>query len=78
MAIDFTFPPEVEEARQRMRAFIDEDVRPSEERLAAESAGRADWRSELDRLRTRAHELDLWMPHMTREWGGAGLGPTAS
>jgi acyl-CoA dehydrogenase len=77
MAIDFTFPPEVEEARQRMRAFIDEDVRPSEERLAAESAGRADWRGELDRLRTRAHELDLWMPHMPREWGGAGLGPTA-
>jgi acyl-CoA dehydrogenase len=77
MAIDFTFPPEVEEARQRMRAFVDEDIRPTEERLVADTAGRADWRAELDRLRARARDLDLWMPHMPREWGGVGHGPTA-
>ncbi|MDE3085648.1 MAG: acyl-CoA dehydrogenase family protein [Acidobacteriota bacterium] len=77
MAIDFTFPPDVEEARLRMRAFVDDDVRPSEERLLAEAAGRADWRGELDRLRLRARELELWMPHMPPEWGGAGLGPSA-
>ncbi len=77
MAIDFTFPPEVEEARQRMRAFVDEDIRPTEERLVSDTAGRADWRAELDRLRARARELELWMPHMPREWGGAGQGPTA-
>ncbi len=77
MAIDFTFPPEVEDARQRMRAFVDEDVRPTEERLVSETAGRADWRAELDRLRARARELELWMPHMPREWGGVGYGPTA-
>jgi acyl-CoA dehydrogenase len=77
MAIDFTFPPEVEEARQRMRAFVDEDIVPTETRLLAEAGGRADWRAELDRLRTRARELDLWMPHMPAEWGGVGLGPTA-
>ncbi|HXQ43320.1 MAG TPA: acyl-CoA dehydrogenase family protein [Acidimicrobiales bacterium] len=77
MAIDFTFPPEVEDARQRMRAFVDEDVRPTEERLVSETAGRADWRAELDRLRARARELELWMPHMPREWGGVEYGPTA-
>src|SRR5580658_1041915 len=77
MAIDYTFPPEVEEARQRMRAFVDEDITPSEERLLAEAAGRGDWRAELDRLRSRARELDLWMPHMPTEWGGVGHGPTA-
>ncbi len=77
MAIDFTFPPEVEDARQRMRAFVDEDVRPTEERLVSDTAGRADWRAELDRLRARARELELWMPHMPREWGGVGYGPTA-
>ncbi len=33
MAIDFTFDPDVEEARVRMRAFVDDDVRPTEERL---------------------------------------------
>lgn len=77
MAIDFSFAPEVEDARQRMRAFMDEDVRPTEERLLSETAGRADWRAELDRLRNRARELELWMPHMPAEWGGAGFGPTA-
>jgi len=77
MTIDFTFPPEVEEARQRMRAFVDEDIRPTEERLLSDAAGRADWRAELDRLRSRAKELELWMPHMPRDWGGAGHGPTA-
>jgi acyl-CoA dehydrogenase len=77
MAIDFTFSPDVEEARMRMRRFVDEDVRCTEERLLAEASGRGDWRAELDRLRARARQLDLWMPHMPREWGGVGLGPTA-
>src|ERR1700676_2227283 len=77
MAIDFTFEPAVEEARLRMRAFVDDDVRPAEERLSEEGAGRGDWRAELDRLRHRARDLDLWMPHMPKEWGGVGLGPTA-
>jgi acyl-CoA dehydrogenase len=77
MAIDFTFSPEVEESRLQMRAFMDEDVRPTEERLLEESAGRADWRGELDRLRDEARRRGLWMPHMPPEWGGAGLGPTA-
>ena len=77
MAIDFTFEPHVEEARLRMRAFVDEDVRPTEERLTADNSGRADWRAELDRLRARARDLDLWMPHMPKAWGGVGLRPTA-
>jgi acyl-CoA dehydrogenase len=77
MAIDFTFSPDVEEARLRMRAFIEGDVIPTEERLIKDASGRADWRAELDRLRDQARQLDLWMPHMPREWGGAGLGPTA-
>lgn len=76
MAIDFTFPPDVEDARQRMRSFMD-DVRSAEERLGKEGAGRADWRGELDRLRLAAQEQGLWMPHMPEAWGGMGLGPTA-
>lgn len=77
MAIDFTFPPDVEEARQQMRAFMEGEVRPTEERLSKEAAGRADWRSELDRLRQAARQRGLWMPHMPVEWGGMGIGPTA-
>ncbi|MHB8682180.1 MAG: acyl-CoA dehydrogenase family protein [Acidimicrobiales bacterium] len=77
MAIDFTFAPDVEDARQRMRAFMEDEVGPTEQRLMADGSGRADWRAELDRLRGLARELGLWMPHMPEEWGGAGLGPTA-
>ncbi|HXX90943.1 MAG TPA: acyl-CoA dehydrogenase family protein [Acidimicrobiales bacterium] len=77
MAIDFTFPPDVEDARRRMRAFVDEDVRPTEERLMSDGSGRADWRAELDRLRGTARELGLWNPHMPEAWGGPGFGPTA-
>jgi len=43
----------------------------------ADSSGRAEWRAELDRLRSTARDQDLWMPHMPSEWGGMGLGPTA-
>lgn len=77
MAIDFTFAPDVEEARQHMRSFMEVEVRPTEERLISESSGRADWRGELDRLRDEARRQGLWMPHMPAEWGGAGLGATA-
>jgi len=77
MAIDFSFSPDVEDARQRMRGFMQDEVALTEQRLMAEAAGRADWRAELDRLRTLARDLGLWMPHMPAEWGGAGLGPTA-
>ena len=77
MAIDFSFAPDVEDARQRMRAFITDEVRATEQRLTADSSGRADWRAELDRLRQMARELGLWMPHMPADWGGAGFGPTA-
>src|SRR5579872_5487406 len=77
MAIDFTFDKDTEDARLRMRAFMDDDVRPTEERLISDASGRGDWRAELDRLRAQARALDLWMPHMPTEWGGAGLGPTA-
>jgi acyl-CoA dehydrogenase len=77
MAIDFSFPPDVEEARQHMRAFMDDEVRATEARLLAETAGRADWRGALDNLRDEARRRGLWMPHMPPAWGGAGLGPTA-
>jgi len=77
MAIDFTFPPDVEAARLKVKAFIDEEIVPTETRLLKESAGRGDWRTALDQLRAGAKEAGLWLPHMPAEWGGMGLGPTA-
>lgn len=77
MAIDFTFPPDVEEARSGIKAFVDEVVVPTEKKLMAESAGRGDWRAALDGMREAAKAEGYWLPHMPEEWGGMGLGATA-
>ena len=79
--IDFTLPPEVEEIRVKVRSFMDEVVRPSEEKLTAEH-GHEGWpRDDTVRLiiegRKAAHEWGVWLPHMPAEYGGLGLGPTA-
>jgi acyl-CoA dehydrogenase len=77
MAIDFTFPPEVEEVRQRVRAFMDDEVRPAEEEVRAQGNERRDLIEAIVRLRAKAKELGLWLPHMPEDLGGMGLGPTA-
>ncbi len=77
MAIDFCFPPEVEDVRKRVRAFMEAEVKPAEtEDLWAEH-NRRKLVETIIALRKKAHEAGLWMPHMPEEWGGMGLGPTA-
>jgi acyl-CoA dehydrogenase len=77
MAIDFSLTPELEGIRTKVRAFINEVVKPGE---AAISTGRLD---ETDRaayvevlmsMRKEAFKVGLWMPHMPKDWGGMGLG----
>src|SRR3990172_3768671 len=75
MPIDFNLPPEVEEVRQRVRQFMEEDVGPTEEKLRQNEADRNAYVREIVRLRQRAKELGLWNPHLPPEWGGMGLGP---
>ncbi|HEX9993105.1 MAG TPA: acyl-CoA dehydrogenase family protein [Acidimicrobiales bacterium] len=77
MAIDFSFPPEVEEVRRRVRDFMTGEVRPVEEKADADGWSRGDWIRAIVELRGRAKEAGLWLPHMPPEWGGMGLGPTA-
>jgi acyl-CoA dehydrogenase len=77
MAIDFTFPPDVDEAREHIRAFIQDEIESTEKRLTAEQADHSEWRTALHSLRDRAKEQGVWLPHMPPEWGGMGLGPTA-
>ncbi|WCO66844.1 acyl-CoA dehydrogenase family protein [Iamia majanohamensis] len=76
MAIDFTLDPDVEELRLRVRAFVDEVVRPADARIG--DLDRVDERDEyvkiLIDLRVQAQEAGLWMPHMPKEWGGMELG----
>jgi acyl-CoA dehydrogenase len=74
--IDFTFPPEVEDVRLRVRRFMDESVRPRWE--SVDQDDRKEVVKAIVELRGKArNEEKLWLPHMPAEWGGMGLGPTA-
>ena len=76
MAIDFTFPPEVEDARMLVHKFFTEQVQP---RLSAISRGevKEDYGVAVKDLRGTAKAQGLWAPHMPEEWGGMGFGITA-
>ena len=80
MAIDFSLAPELEELRGRVRAFVDDVVRPAEQRIEADSlrvTDRGAYYRELLALRSAAREAGLWLPQMPPEWGGMGLGHVA-
>ncbi len=77
MAIDFTFPQEVDDARLLVRKFMQESVRPRMDALREEKASGDDWRSTIYELREQAKGQGLWAPHMPEDWGGMGMGITA-
>jgi acyl-CoA dehydrogenase len=77
MAIDFTFPPEIDEIRLKVRDFMDQVVRPIEEKAESDSWGRSDWVKASVDMRQAAKDWGLWLPHMPAEWGGMGLGHVA-
>ena len=81
MGIDFTLPDDVEEIRQRVREFMDSELRPAEEKLYANASGgepeRRDVVALILEMREKAKEWGVWLPHMPKEWGGLGLGITA-
>src|ERR1700759_135210 len=77
MAIDFTFAPEVEEVRMRVREFLTREVAARENDGLFEGDNRRKLLETIIELRKKAHEAGLWMPHMPRAWGGMELGPTA-
>jgi acyl-CoA dehydrogenase len=75
MAIDFTLTPELEDIRLRVRAFVDDVVKPGEARIGnRDEIERADYIKVLLEMRAAAQEAGLWLPHMPEEWGGMGLG----
>ena len=81
MAIDFTLAPEHEEIRNRVRTFVDDTIKPAMEpfghREEMDDSQRGDYIHALIGLRKQAVADGLWLPHMPKEWGGMGLGPTA-
>ena len=69
--IDFSIPPELEDARERAAAFMEEFVYPNESNLVEDEGLPAD----LERdLQSRVKALGLWAPNLPREWGGMGIG----
>jgi acyl-CoA dehydrogenase len=77
MAIDFSFPPEIEEVRHRVRKFCEEIVRPAEAAIAEKDDDRATLVEQVIHMRKTAQEWGLWLPHMPEEFGGMGLGHVA-
>ncbi len=77
MAIDFSFPEEIEHVRQQVRVFLDEVVRPCEAAIAEKEDDRKTLVDNVIKMRKAAHERGLWLPHMPEEWGGMGLGHVA-
>jgi len=77
MAIDFSFPPEIEELRERVRTFVAEVVRPGEAVIAEHEGDRRVLVEEVIKMRQAAVERGLWLPHMPAEYGGMGLGHVA-
>jgi acyl-CoA dehydrogenase len=77
MPIDFQLPPDVEEVRQKVRAFMDTEVRPREKELGDREADRGSYVRVIMELRGKARAQGLWNPHLPAEWDGMGLGPVA-
>jgi acyl-CoA dehydrogenase len=74
--IDFSFPPEIDDVRLKVRRFMDTVVRPEWESI--DQHDRSQVVATIVRLRAVARdEWGLWLPHMPAEWGGMELGPTA-
>lgn len=75
MAIDFSISPELEDLRLRVRDFIDNVVRPGEEKIGdGDDIERDEYLKILFEMRDEAKGAHLWLPHMPPEWGGMGLG----
>ena len=77
MAIDFSLSPELEEIRARTRAFVEEVIKPTEQKIHDEKLAETDRKAYFGVLlgmRKQALEAGIWLPHMPEEWGGMGLG----
>jgi len=77
MAIDFSFPEEVQQVVARVRQFCSEIVHPAEEKIEASGESREVLIEQVIHMRKTAQEWGLWLPHMPEEYGGMGLGHVA-
>ena len=67
--IDFTIPPDLEDIRRRVAAFVQTHALPLEAKV-----NESNFDAFLGDLREEARRAGLWTPHLPRDWGGLGLG----
>ena len=68
----FGFPDHLDDLRTRVRAFVDSEIIPAENRILEED--RTKDRTTLNALRSKARAAGLFVPHLPKEHGGLGLG----
>ena len=66
MSIDFMMPANVLEVRDKIRAFIKDEIDPAEKEIRKTQR----WREGIGELRRKAKAQGLWCPHMPPEFGG--------
>ncbi len=69
--MDFEFSAQVNELRQKARAFVDEVCIPAESRYSYEDGRMPE--DAVTELRAEAKKRGLWTPHLPRDLGGLGL-----
>jgi acyl-CoA dehydrogenase len=71
--LDFSLPPEIEDYRRRVRAFVETSILPLEADPASFDAHENIADAPLQRLRAQVKEAGLWSLSMPKERGGQGL-----
>ncbi|MBV9347094.1 MAG: acyl-CoA dehydrogenase family protein [Pseudolabrys sp.] len=71
--MDFNLPPEVEDLRLKVRAFVEKEVLPLENDSASFSEHENIPEERLKPLREKAKKAGLWAPQSPKEYGGMGL-----
>ncbi|MGH9971095.1 MAG: acyl-CoA dehydrogenase family protein [Pyrinomonadaceae bacterium] len=69
--IDFSIPPELEETRQRVAAFMEQHVYSNESKMVEDEGLPPVLETDLqDKVKAQG----LWAPNLPQEWGGMGIG----
>jgi acyl-CoA dehydrogenase len=71
--MDFTLPPEIEDLRLRVRAFVEEHVLPLEADPKNFSEHENIPEARLAKVREKAKKVGLWAPQSPKEFGGMEL-----
>ncbi|CAH2600655.1 Acyl-CoA dehydrogenase [Rhodovastum atsumiense] len=71
--MDFTLPPDIEQLRRKLRAFVTDRLIPLESDPASYDAHENIAPDLLGRLRAEARAEGLWALQMPKEFGGGGL-----